>query len=400
MTTLEREIADELARRFPSSAHATGGRKLKIRVSSAFPRINRRKPDEYESFLEAAESLETRRIVSLDWTGRIRGEELSGITLCDSEALFSLLGRTSPVSIAESVRFIAKDLATGQFREFFLWIAESLLPKDIDFETGEPSQKSLQDLARLIGTLEQIACGDHPPVLPRALSVELFSDSKRIESLLRIFQPALRKAERAGVSLPPFDLVDRSFPETLVSGSLVFSCRDGTSLINSSGMIMGLPFESIMRISSVTDALGGGGGKVLGVENKETFYALAAQDGLGIQGFDVLIYVGGHPNRAVQSLFRLFRTSGWALFHTGDLDPDGILILQELSDAAGAPVLPWMMDLLVFNQYREQARCLDSAMHLRALRIRPDTLSIPGINALLEAILSTGVGVEQEIIAY
>ena len=110
--------------------------------------------------------------------------------------------------------------------------------------------------------------------------------------------------------------------------------------------------------------------------------------------------MGGHPNRAVQALFRLFHTSGWALFHTGDLDPDGILILQELTDAAGGPVLPWMMSESVFEQYREQARTLDSGMHLRALRIREETLSIPGIKNLLEAILASGLGVEQEIIGY
>lgn len=401
MTSSEREIVEELARRFPSSAHATGGRNLRARISVAFPHISRKKPDEYESFLEAAESLESKGVISLDWVGRIRGEELGAILLTDVEALFSFLGRPSPVSFCESLKTRAKELSENQSEEFFLWIAETLLPKDIEFETGEPSLKSLQDLASLIGTLELISSGEHPSTLPRALSVELFSDSKRIEALLRIFQSLFRKAERAGLPLPPLDLVDRSFPETLVSGKLIFNCQDGSKLENSAGLIIGLPFESIMRMSSVVSVSSESAtGKVLGVENKETFYALASQDGKGIKGFDVIVYVGGHPNRAVQSLFRLFQKSGWALFHTGDLDPDGILILQELSDAAGATVLPWMMDSHVFDQYRSQARTLDSSMHLRALRIRSETRAIPGINALLEAILSSGLGVEQEIIKY
>lgn len=412
MTLQEREIAEELARRFPSSAQATGGRKLGIRVSSAFPHINRRKPDEYESFLEAAESLESRGLVSLDWSGRIRGEELSRITLCSGEALFNFLGLSSPVSLCASLRAHATTLLAEKGQEqnlsFFRWISESLLPKDIDYTINEPSLRSLEDLFLLVITLKNIEEGTRPPVLPRALSVELFSDSKRIEFLLHIFQPLFRKAERADISLPPLDLVDRSFPETLVFGKLTFKCLasktepDFACLDNSAGLIIGLPFESIIRMTSVESAAGSSScsKKLLGVENKETFYALAAQNGQEIKYFDALVYVGGHPNRAVQALFKLFARCGWALFHTGDLDPDGILILQELGDAAGAPVLPFMMDVTVFDTYREQARNLDSGIHLRALRIRNDTRSLPGINALLEAILSSGLGLEQEIIGY
>ena len=141
-------------------------------------------------------------------------------------------------------------------------------------------------------------------------------------------------------------------------------------------------------------------GTVLGIENKETFYALADTFAPAFSSFSLHVYVGGHPNRAVQSLFSLLARSGWQLFHTGDLDPDGILILQELSDAAGTPVTPWMMDCTVFDDYFEQGRILDADMHTRALRVRDDTRSRNGLGELLDRITSTGIGIEQEIISY
>lgn len=401
MTRREHDILELLAERFPSSAHAVGGKNLRVRVATAFPELDRKKPDEYESFLEAAESLEKKGVLSISWKGKRAGEEIAGLTLADLDILFALLGSESPVSRSERLRTLARNIAgslTGASASFFSWIGETLAPRDIDMKTGEPTDVSMHDAAVLARVLGDIAEGKRDVRLTRALSVELFSNSKRIEELLRIFQPFVRRAERAGVVVPPFELVDRSFPETMITGPCRCRCKDGTRLDNPSGMIIGLPFESVLRLDSLEQ--GGQTATVLGIENKETFYALAKAFAPEYTEFSLLVYVGGHPNRAVQTLFSLLARSGFQLFHTGDLDPDGILILQELSDAAGTPVTPWMMDCAVFEQYRAQGRKLDSDMHTRALRVRDDTRSRFGLGELLDRILSTGIGVEQEILSY
>jgi len=254
MTQRERSILDVFAERFPSSAHATGGKNLRIRVESAFPELDRKNPDEYESFLEAAESLEKQGVLSISWKGKRAGEEITGLTLADPDALYTLLDCESPVLRSASLRFLAKELTgilTGTSAEFFSWLGEVLMPRDIDMRTGEPTDTSFQDAANLAVVLGDIETGSRELRLTRALSVELFSDSKRIEELLRIFQPLVRKAERAGVAVPPFELIDRSFPETMVAGPCRFLCKDGILLDNPSGMIIGLPFESVLKIESV-----------------------------------------------------------------------------------------------------------------------------------------------------
>jgi hypothetical protein len=134
---------------------------------------------------------------------------------------------------------------------------------------------------------------------------------------------------------------------------------------------------------------------VLTVENKETFYALA---GTPPVRYDAVLYAGGHPNRAVRALVGVLAASGFAFYHAGDLDIDGILILQELAAMAGKPVTPVRMDSATFEQYRCYGRCLDASMLRRASLISGETRNLAGIGELIDLITETGLGVEQEII--
>lgn len=399
MTVREKAILDALAAQYPSSAQAAGGRAFRLRPDSAFPVLDRNKPDEYESFLEAAESLEKEGIVKIEWERHRRGEEFSSLVLVSPVLLFEKLNRPFPGDVCRRVRDEALKHGSGTSgAPFFSWLADHAAPKDIAAAGPLFDEKTIADAARLVRELDLIALGKTPPAPTRALSVRLFSDSKHIERLLELMKGLLHRAGRNGVSLPLFDLVDRSYPEAMLAGRVRIGTESAGPLENDSGMIIAFPFESVIRFRGIVpighhDDIDNKNPRVLGVENKETFYALAA-----MAQFDAVVYVAGHPNRAVQALFRAFAQSGWELHHFGDLDPDGVLILQELSDAAGQKVLPWMMDRTVFDRYRHLARPLDPSMHLRAALIRPDTRSLPGIEDLLAEILSCALGVEQEII--
>jgi hypothetical protein len=96
----------------------------------------------------------------------------------------------------------------------------------------------------------------------------------------------------------------------------------------------------------------------------------------------------------------ILASSGFSLYHAGDLDPDGILILQNILDAAGKPVTPAAMNSAVFKRYLPWARPLAKTMLDQVKKIREDTKSIPGLSDLIRGIEETGCGVEQEIIDY
>ena len=119
-----------------------------------------------------------------------------------------------------------------------------------------------------------------------------------------------------------------------------------------------------------------------------------------LPGCNCFLYAGGHPNRAVRALTALLAESGFTFSHAGDLDPDGILILQELADMAGKPIQPLRMDAATFDRYRECGRKLEPAALKRTALISEQTRSLPGMADLVKRIEETGMGVEQEIIDY
>ena len=172
-------------------------------------------------------------------------------------------------------------------------------------------------------------------------------------------------------------------------------------LVNASGIILGLPLESVETIGGIKTIAAKERPSALIIENKETFYALGSPQKCEIAlPYDCFLYSGGYSNQAAAALIRLLSASGFCLYHTGDLDPDGILILQNIRDMAEQPVTPVMMNAAVFDRYLPWARALRKGALRKLRKISDDTRAIPGIAELMRRIEETGCGVEQEIIDY
>jgi len=414
VTTWEKRILELLAERYPSAAAATGGRFLRLRPAGNFPELASAGADDTESFLEAAEKLEKEGIVSLVWEKHRKGEAVKSMTLENPEALFALLGRSSPVSVLEGAKAAAREMAeraaddiVGDDRAgFFSWLSGNLRPEDA---AAGIDDASVHALGCLSAALSSGAAGEAVAALtPRALSVRLFSDSKYLEALLYRTRFLLQRAESDGVPVPDFSALERSFPETMLAGRFALEFADAAPLENETGMIIGLPAVSVRLLKAVrglnhplAPPTSGGAPSVLSVENKETFYALAkGVQSAELAGFDCVLYTAGHPNQAVCALLDVFARSGFVFFHAGDLDPDGIIILQEVMRASGRPVRPFCMDSAVFERYFPFARELTAGMLSRFVQLADETRALAGIETLVERILSTGKGVEQEVIDY
>jgi hypothetical protein len=421
---------------------AKAPRPLRLRPERIVPGIDQSSPDEKESFLEAAESLERRGLLSLVWARHRKGETLSALVCRDPELLYELTGKDSPKTIAEDVRKAARTFAsTGTVCEeaaLFSFLAENFTPLDA---AGGIDVTAITDLARLTRFLFN---RDDPGqrkvrgLTTRALSTALYGDSKRLEALMTLFNPLFVRARRQGrgqgIAVPDFSFLDRSFPETFIAGKIALDFADDpagepagngetsragndgtrglspenaagnlrprglTPLVNATGNILGLPLETILGIRRIRPLEGEAA--VLTIENKETFFALSRASSALPGGCTCFLYTGGHPNRAVQALVSLLADSGFAFSHAGDLDPDGILILQELADIAGKEVRPLRMDAAAFDAYLACGRLLEPSALKRAALISEKTRSIPGMADLIRRIEETGMGVEQEIIDY
>ena len=94
MTDWERKILDAFISHYFTSIQKTeeDHRTLRIRSSVFFPDFDIAHPNEKESYLEAAESLERKGIVQLRWEKRDKGERLKTLTCENSEKLFEAAG--------------------------------------------------------------------------------------------------------------------------------------------------------------------------------------------------------------------------------------------------------------------------------------------------------------------
>jgi hypothetical protein len=419
MTEWEQRIAAAFIEKYPRSAAASGGRPLRLSRKQLFPGFEKSSPDARESFLDAAETLAKRGVLCLVWARRKKRETLTAAVCTGAEALYALAGKQSPAFTAEEARAAAREAAAlipdtpdannpgalntnaasahtpdtaSTWKPFLTFLSETLTPEDA--VRGIDAQ-AVRDLALLS---QNSATGG---ITPRALSVSLYADSKRLETLLDIFSRPITRARRRNIPVPELSRLERAFPETLIAGKLVF---EGTApadaapviLTNPSGSVIGLPLGTILKIRRVrlSENQPAGAPRALLIENLETFYAFAET----AAAYAVVLYVGGHPNKAVRALTSLLAQAGFDLHHAGDLDPDGILILQELIRIAGKPITPLRMDAATFDRYAARGKKLEASVMRRLSLIREET--IPGIAALIQKIEETGVGIEQEIIDY
>jgi hypothetical protein len=188
----------------------------------------------------------------------------------------------------------------------------------------------------------------------------------------------------------------------MIAGKLQFIFKDREEpMINAAGTILGLPLSSIRRLTGIKPLSKiSPRAAVLMIENKETFYALAERRGEILLQYDAFLYTAGHPNRAVAALVSVLAVSNFSFYHAGDLDVEGILILQELAAIAGKAVVPVCMDGKTFDEYRQFGRTLEKSMLRRAALINDAVRGLPGIADLIARIEQNRLGIEQEIIDY
>ena len=410
MTFWEQKISDAfISRYFASAAEAEERRILRIRMSAFFPDFEAAAFAEKESCLEAAESLEKKGILKISWEKGGKGERPKILTCVNIEKLFHEAGKRYPKAIVEEIKCMLaeKTAETGMENCSALlgFFAHNFSIREI---AQGIDTRTMEDLIRLLefhshpGQTERIST--------RALSILLYRDSKWLEELLARCKPLFGRAGKA-VPIPDLAHLERSYPYAMISGKIILEYRGGkTPLVNATGRILGLPLENAAEISSIALVSPETQKTVLTIENKETFYALGTAQrrhslnepaaANSFSAYGCFLYIGGYSNRAAAALVKVLSASGFSFYHAGDLDPDGILILQHIQELARTAVRPLRMDAATFDQYRAWARSLTKPMLYHIKKITEETRAIPGLAELIQRIEETGLGIEQEIIDY
>jgi hypothetical protein len=411
MTSFEKQIINTFFERYVNSS-ADPDKRIFISTDKVFPEFATASPDQKEAFLEAAASLEKRGIFKLRWLKQRKKQAIRDLECINIDALFRLAGKPFPKAIAKQVRKAAEAMDAEDYapccRELLNFIAENVTPAEIEHGID---RKGFKDFAKLIKILYDNGNTSHKSALhaspytvpdgmtPRSLSVMLYNDAKRINMVVKMFSRLLSRAKRRGIFIPDLSFLVPSFPETLISGKIAIHFTENkTPLANATGSIIGLPLETVKKVKNISVMKNGKKTEtpsVLTIENKETFYALANSN-----MYTCVLYTGGYPSRAVTALMQILAISGFNFFHAGDVDPDGILILQELQKCVEKTIVPVCMDPATFHKYRKHGRKLGKSI-INNLRFISDKIrSVEGIQDLIFLIESTNLGIEQEFIDY
>jgi hypothetical protein len=420
VTFWEKKIIDALISHYftsPFNPETKEDRKyLRIRSSVMFPNFDTASPDEKKSYLEAAEVLERKGLVRLHWERKSVGERIKTISCKNFNMLFEQVRRPFPKTEAEKIRLMLgakiKELKespavlnkeTAPAAENIIALLEYYFANIGPREIGQGiDKKTVEDIIRL---LEFSFTPEHLQNLTtRALSILLYRDSKHLEELLSFYKLPLTGTKK-GFHIPNLTFQERSYPETLISGKIIFEFNDTeTPMVNAVGNILGFPLVSAEDIAAIQPVSEKKEKNVLTIENKETFYALGSPQKSGaninLSRYDCFLYTGGYPNRAAAALIKALSVSDFAFHHAGDLDPDGILILQNIQDIAERPVTPIRMDTATFDKYQHWGRPLSDSVLKQIERVKNETRAIPGLAVLLRRIEETHLGIEQEIIDY
>ncbi|MFW5743951.1 MAG: Wadjet anti-phage system protein JetD domain-containing protein [Spirochaetota bacterium] len=398
-------VLAEFADSFPVSAHYRGGRKLrKGDWERVFPDTEH-DVEAKEDFLDAVDELVALGVVSVKWKRFRDGSEVDALYLEDADRLHELIGRPSPEVLRDRMIEVLRseswthqaDLSLAA-RERLAAVRERLLAMiESRHPVGVADAPALADLASVLRIDQETA--RRVPI--RALSVRLFNDSKRLERLLPLADRVTRSV--FGVAHSEETGLARSYPEVsfalrgslVLSGAREWSCR---------GEVVTLPAATVGDVDSVrvepspAARPSVGQPRILSVENKETFHVLSSllREGREPESIAAVTYCGGHPHAAYVALLERFRASGPALYHFGDLDPDGLLIFAELQAGLDVELHPYFMDVatlrshLVFGYAPPQSRMALLRSSLAGLP--------PQIRELATEILAQGRGVEQEVI--
>lgn len=381
LSPYEKKILTVFAESYPDSAHFAGGRNLrKGNWERIFPETVK-SVENKNSFLAAAESLEERGVVSVQWQRYRKGDRITAIFLEKPAMLYSLLGKARP-----------EDLLGEMVAVLDHFDAKNPLSKNIvqyiDDQLKEKRKLLFQSITQF---KDFLTCIELTPELTaqytiRALSIHLYNDSKYLEKMLPVFDKITKAA--TGIQISNYLAIERVYPETTICGTfnVEFSNGQRWSFINNTVTLPERTLNEIERIDFAADHQ-----KILSIENKETFYVLSST----LNEFDACVYCSGHLNESDRILFQLLDRANGEIFHFGDLDPEGLLIFDEIDGLLNGRLQPFMMSETVYSRYLSYGYQLAPG----ALK-RLDYMKNEKLMSLAEQIRQRGLGVEQEIIGF
>lgn len=361
MNQIQKKVLESLLDTYEKSKTFTETNKVNqsfgVTIARIFPKY---KDDaEYDFFCEINESLqELNRLTFVYLEKKGNGIIHKAILNTDKlEDCYKALGRMprkkEQAAIARVWDEMIAENETGKESLQPLWAylkaQRERMANNKNVEFYEHDAKDYRDLLRLVAA----ALMNEQEIFIRTLSIRLFGDSKRLESLAPRLKALLFRygeyeekdfvLEECGiVKTPTYVMIKGNARICLGAQNIDLSQMEG-DLALSTATLRDLKWVKVL------------GRRVVTIENLTSFHEY-------ISGEDFVVYLGGFHNKVKREFLRfLFKQNPEKEYrHFGDIDAGGFYILEHVKRKTGIPFRSLFMDAKILQAYR------DSAMPLTA----------------------------------
>lgn len=393
----EKDLLTHLVEKYERSAGYNGSGKQKRGVfckpSEVFkryddPAVN---VDEIEVYDEAMETLRKKGFVNLIFRSRMEhpGEvvKLSLETEKYPEIVDFLGIEAKRDTLAEAKKLYESFLGINE-------ILDGYCQRQLtSIEEGKLPAASKNGSAGIILAMVKRILENDKFILERELSQEVAKDSKAFSKIKLPVCKILAAGSTSYADTKSLKDVLRQYgvyenePYVNIKGPLHIYFKNGEEMILSVKTPVALSLTAVYEIEFINVL---GGASVMTVENLTAYTRLADEN-------TVYVYTEGYHGRCQEAFLKTLFSQGkdvvWR--HFGDIDPDGYAIAKNLQDKLGKKVLLFKMGIPEIEKYRGYGKELTTKDRKKAERMAADKI----FEKELEAVLESGIKIEQEIIA-
>ena len=349
-TKIELKVLNELLDLYEKSKTFLGENKnhqtFKVSVSKLFPKYD--DDSEFELYKEINQNLDLLQkkefiTTKADKSGKIRSVSLEENAI---EQVYEYINRKSKADINKQLTELwdnYKDLQEESFSPLLEYIKE----QQSRISTNKIVQffyENFDDYEDLLNAVKAVLSNQNE-IFIRELSVKLFNNSKRLETIENTIRSLLYKYgeyDDKETVLEEHNII-KTPTYVMVKGKGILHCGETIDLSKIKGDI-GLSTQTLKTLSSVEL----NGANVITIENLTNFHKYHSEN-------ELVIYLGGFHNSIKREFIKLVaKCNSNAVFkHFGDIDAGGFYILEHLKRKTGINFIPHNMDIYTLEKNKD-----------------------------------------------
>ncbi len=341
-TKIEIKVLSELLDAYENSKTFLGENKnhqtFKVSISKLFPKYD--DDSEFALYKEINQNLDAIKKKGFITYKPERSGKIPSVSLEENaiERIYEYIKRTPKADVNNQLMDLwnnFRDLSEEAFSPLLAYINEQQIRistnKSVQFFEG-----NFTDYGDLLNAVKTVLSNQNE-IFIRELSVKLFNNSKRLESIEDTVRTLLFKYgeyDDKETVLEEHNII-KTPTYVMLKGHGVLYCGEKIDLSKLKGDI-GLSTQTLKDLSSVEL----NGANVITIENMTNFHKYHSDN-------ELVIYLGGFHNSIKRDFIKLVaKCNPEAVFrHFGDIDAGGFYILEHLKKKTGINFIPFNMDI-------------------------------------------------------